>query len=102
MNAIENILDLLKLDVKNLEEDYKRLLKDGSYRKRYPYSEEGISDALEAIAHKAFELKVCNRCPNFRDCDHFLICMDSIDGSADMAKEYGDRCYNALLRRLGD
>ena len=100
MNAIESIINLLKNEIKRLEQDYKLLLKDGSYRNVYPSSVDGIDQTLEIIAHRAFELKVCNSCPNFLNCDHGLLCIESIDGSADMAKEYGDRCYNALLDKF--
>lgn len=101
-NAIEFLIDDLKREVKGLEHDYKQVHEDTSYRTVYPYSWEGITHTLEIIIHRAFELMVCNECPNFYDCDHGLPCIESIDGSADMAKKYGDRCYGALLRRLGD
>lgn len=100
MNVIEYTIENLKRDVKRLEHDYKQLLDDASYRNSYPYSEMGISHTLEGIANRAFELMVCNKCDNFHKCDHMLLCMESIDGSADMAKEYGDRCYDAALERL--
>lgn len=102
MNAIDTHIDSLKSAIKNLNIYYKRLMKDASNRTIYPYSKKGISDTLDIIANRAFELKVCNECPHFLNCPYLLGCIDAIDGSADMAKEYGDRCYNALLRRLGD
>lgn len=97
MNVIEYTIDNLKREIKRLEHDYKLSLKDPSYRSVYPYSEEGISHTLETIIHRSFELKVCNLCDKFHECDHMLLCIESIEGSADMAKEYGDRCYNGLL-----
>lgn len=102
MNVIEYTFNNLKREVKRLEHDYKQVLKDASYRTVYPYSEEGIKDTLEIIIHRAFELKICNECPNFYKCDHSLFCIEAIDGSADMAKEYGDRCYNGHLEKLRD
>lgn len=99
VNVIEYTIDQLKREIKRLEHDYKQSFKDPSYRNVYPYSEEGISHTLESIAHRAFELKVCNECDKFHECDDMLLCIDAIDGSADMAKEYGDRCYNGLLER---
>lgn len=101
-NAIEYAIDDLKREAERLEHDYKQVLEDASYRTVHPYSEEGIIHTLEIIIHRSFELMVCNECPNFYDCDHSLFCIESIDGSADKAKEYGDRCYNVLLRSLGD
>lgn len=97
MNVIEYTIESLKREVKMLEQEYKQSLKDPSYRTVYPYSEEGISTTLEIIIHRSFELKVCNKCEKFHKCDHMLLCMESIDGSAEEAKEYGDRCYNGLL-----
>lgn len=102
MNAIETTIYLLKREVKKLEHDYKKVLGDASYRPVYPYSEKGITNTLEMIIHRAFELKVCNECPNFLNCDHSLLCIESIDGSVDMAKEYGDRCWKAELERMAD
>lgn len=100
MNNIEYVIDSLKREVEMLERDYKKLLKDASYRTVYPHSEAGIDNTLEVIIHRAFELKVCNECDNFHKCDRGYLCMNSIDGSADKAKEYGDRCYNALLDKF--
>lgn len=102
MNVIEYTIENLKREVKRLEHDYKQSLKDPSYRNVYPYSEEGISHTLESIAHWAFELKVCNLCDKFHECDHMLLCIDAIDESAEMAKAYGDKCYRGLLDKLGD
>ena len=102
MNVIEYTIDRLKAEIKALEHDYKMSLKDPSYRTVYPYSEDGISSTLNVIVHRAFELKVCNQCDRFYDCDHILLCTESIDGSAHEAKEYGDRCYKALLRDFSD
>lgn len=101
-NAIEYAIGSLKREVKRLEHDYKKVREDASYRTVYPYSREGIIDTLEIIIHRAFELKVCNECPNFLNCDHGLLCIESIDGSVDMAKEYGDRCWKAELERMAD
>lgn len=101
-NVIEYTIDTLKREVKRLEHDYKKVREDASYRTVYPYSREGIIDTLEIIIHRAFELKVCNECPNFYNCDHTLHCIESIDGSASMAKEYGDRCWRGELDRLSD
>lgn len=100
MNNIEHVIRSIKREVEMLERDYKQLLKDASYRTVYPHSEEGIDNTLEVIIHRAFELKVCNKCDNFHKCNDLYLCMDSIDGSADMAKEYGDRCYNGLLDKF--
>lgn len=97
VNVIEYTIDRLKAEIKALEHDYKMSLKDPSYRTVYPYSEEGISSTLNVIVHRAFELKVCNQCNRFYDCDHILLCTESINGSAEEAKEYGDRCYKCLL-----
>ncbi len=106
MNVIEYAINILKTEVKRLEHDYKLSLKDPSNRSVFPYSEEGISYTLETIIHRAFELKVCNSCDKFRECGCFcpgvLFCKDAIDGSAEMAKEYGDRCYNGLLEDYRD
>lgn len=102
MNVIEYAIDSLKREAERLEHDYKKSLEDAAYRTIYPYSEEGVSYTLENIIHWAFELKVCNKCDNFHKCNHTYLCMESIDGSADIAKEYGDRCYNALLDKFGE
>ena len=99
VNVIEYTIDQLKNEVKRLEHDYKLSLKDPSYRPVYPYSKEGISHTLESIAHRAFELKVCNLCDKFHECNYMLLCIDAIEESAEIAKEYGDRCYNGLLER---
>ena len=96
MNVIEYTIENLKREVKRLEHDYKLSLKDPSYRTVYPYSEQGISHTLETIIHRSFELKVCNLCDKFHECDHMLLCIQSIDGAAVEAKEYGDRCCSSL------
>lgn len=101
-NAIDYAINDLKREAKRLEHDYKQVREDASYRTVYPYSKEGIIQTLEIIIHRAFELKVCNECPDFYNCDHSLFCIDAIDGSAYMAKEYGDRCWKGELERMGD
>lgn len=102
MNAIEYTIERLESEIKELKHEYKKLLKDDSNRSIHPYSEEGISDTLDLIVHKAFELKACNNCDRFLDCDHALLCIYSIDDSADLAKEYGDGCYKGALKRYLD
>lgn len=102
MNVIEYTIDRMKAEIKRLEHDYKMSLKDPSNRTVYPYSEDGISSTLDVIIHRAFELKVCNQCDRFYDCDHILLCTESINGSAWEAKEYWNRCHNAIVREFGD
>lgn len=84
------------------DKNLKKAIKSPLLKTVYPFNEEGLECDLEAIITRACQLIVCVKCEDRDNCTSGWVCPMCLEEASNVAHEYGNRVYEALLDRYRD